>query len=170
MSRVFVVAIVALVVVTAAGAAGPKNGLVTFVRCCAPAGILVIGPEGRGERMIYRAAFDDAPLTPAWSPSGREIAFVPGAPRRGVWIMRGDGSRKHRLTAGKGDPLSPSWSPDGRRVVFADRPGDLYVVRVNGAGLEAAEPSDRPGDASGLGAEGRLDRLRARSRPLADAS
>src|SRR5262245_31827581 len=73
----------------AAPASGPaRNGLVAFVRCCGPAGIEAIRPDGSGEHRIYRALADDAPLTPSWSPDGRLLVFVPGASRPGVWVMR----------------------------------------------------------------------------------
>jgi len=126
----------------AARASGPaRNGLVAFVRCCGPAGIEVIRPDGSGEHRIYRALADDAPLTPSWSPDGRLLAFVPGASRPGVWVMRANGTSRRRVTVGNGDALFPSWSPGGRWLVFADisSPGgrrhDLYVVRASGSGV-----------------------------------
>jgi Tol biopolymer transport system component len=127
---------------TGAAEGGPyRNGLVAFVRCCGPAGIFVIRPNGTGERRVYRPAFDDAPLDPAWSPDATQIAFVPGSPRGGIWAMRGDGSRQRRVTPGRGDPLFPSWSPGGRFIAFADLGTtgtglhDLFRVRSNGSGL-----------------------------------
>src|SRR5215831_8638862 len=116
-----------------------RNGLVAFVRCCAPAGIYVIRPDGSGERRVYRALADDAPLDPSWSPDGRWLAFVPGAPPRGVWVMRQDGTSRHRVTPGNGDALFPSWSPGGRWIAYSDLSGtqselhDIYVVRATGS-------------------------------------
>jgi TolB protein len=146
------VVLVAVLALTATGGearaergSGPyRNGLVAFVRCCGlpAAGIYVIRPNGSGERQIYRAAADDAPLDPAWSPDGRRIAFVPGAPRGGVWVMQASGAKRHRIVAGKGDSLFPSWSPNGRSIVFADLGPrssgrhDLYLARASGGGLK----------------------------------
>jgi Tol biopolymer transport system component len=130
-----------------AAAAGPaggayRNGLIAFARCCEPTGIYVIRPDGSGERKLFTPVGDDAPLTPSWSPDGKQIAFVPGAPRGGVWVMQANGAKPRRITAGKGNSLFPSFAPDGKRIVFADlrssRSGfhDLYVVRTNGSGLK----------------------------------
>jgi Tol biopolymer transport system component len=125
---------------TAAGGYG--NGLVAYVRCCGPAGIYVIRADGGGRRLLFRALHDDGPLTPAWSPDSRSVAFVPGAARRGVWLMSGRGRGQRRVTVGRGDPLFPSWSPPGSALVFADldrrRTGrhDLFVVRANGTALK----------------------------------
>lgn len=149
-----IVALVGLLIAATASAAAPvvgererarsyRNGLVAFVRCCGPeTGIYVIEPNGRGERRIYTARHDDAPLNPAWSPKGTQIAFVPGAPAGGVWTMEADGSRRHRIVRGSGDALFPSWSSSGRAIIFADlqspRSGfhDLYVVQSSGRGLK----------------------------------
>jgi TolB protein len=118
-----------------------RNGLVAYIQCCGPARIYVIHTDGTGNRPLYRAAHDDAALTPAWSPDGKRLAFIPGAPRRGVWLISASGSGLHRVTAGRGDSLFPSWSPTGSALVYADlgrtRSGrhDLYRVRIDGAGL-----------------------------------
>jgi len=127
---------------TDSSSSGPyRNGLVAFVRCCGPAGIFVIRQDGSDERRIYRAPFDDAPLDPAWSPDGKRIAFVPGGPRGGVWVMQASGGKPHQITPGNGDSLFPSWSPGARWIVFADLSSprielhDLYVARANGSGL-----------------------------------
>ena len=71
------------------------------------------GQNGAGRRLIYRALHDDAPLTPAWSPNGKQIAYVPGAPLGGLWVMNANGTGRHRIVRGNGDPLFPSWSTDG---------------------------------------------------------
>jgi Tol biopolymer transport system component len=122
--------------------AGPyRNGLVAFVRCCGPTGLFVVRPDGGGARRIYTPRGDDAPLDPAWSPNGRQIAYVPGGTRDGLWVMGSSGGKRRRVVTGRGDALFPSWSPDGSKIVFADlgstRSGfhDLYVVRTNGSGL-----------------------------------
>ena len=125
-------------------AAGPyRNGLIAFVRCCGPeTGIYVIRPDGSGEKRLFEPVGDDAPLDPVWSPGGKQIAFVPGAPRGGVWVMHASGAKQRRITVGKGDSLFPGWAPSGKWIVFTDlgssRSGfhDLYLVRTNGSGLK----------------------------------
>jgi Tol biopolymer transport system component len=119
--------------------AGPYwNGLVAYTQCCGPAGIFVIRADGSGRHLVYRAVHDDAPLTPAWSPNGKRLAFIPGAPRGGVWLVSASGTGLHRVTGGRGDSLFPSWSPTGSTLVYADldrtRSGrhDLYRVRNDG--------------------------------------
>jgi TolB protein len=135
-------AAVALALV-AAHASGPShNGLVAFVRCCGTGtGIYTVRANNTGQRLIYRALHDDAPLTPAWSPNGKQIAYVPGAPLGGLWVMNANGTNRHRIVRGNGDPLFPSWSTDGTKIVFADlatprtHQHDIFVVRTNGTGL-----------------------------------
>jgi len=152
-SRTLAVAAMAAAIAAAgASARGPyRNGLVAFDRCCgAPTGIYAVKPDGTGEKLLYAAKADDAPLTPAWSPDGKQIAFVPGAPAGGLWAMQANGTKRRRITAGKGDPLFPSWSTDGKSIVFADlgspssQKHDIYVVRANGTGLKrlTSAPAD----------------------------
>lgn len=136
-------ALAAASVADSATTAGPyRNGLVAYIECCGPAGVYLIRADGSGRHLIFRAVHDDAPLTPAWSPNGRRLALIPGAARRGVWLVSASGTGLHRVTAGRGDPLFPSWSPTGSALVYADldrtRSGrhDLYRVRTDGAALK----------------------------------
>jgi Tol biopolymer transport system component len=123
---------------------GPyRNGLIAFARPGNGGALYVIRPDGTGQRQIFfTPRGSDTYLSPAWSPDGKWIAFVPGPPRKGLWMMRADGSKLHRITIGKGNPGGPSWSPNGKRIVFADQqsPGsdyrDIYVVRTDGSGLK----------------------------------
>jgi TolB protein len=74
--------------------------------------------------------------TPAWSPSGRSIAFVrgnAGTPDRGaaIWRMSSDGSQLQRVTSWSGYVGDLTWSPDGARIAFT-RSGKLHVIRANG--------------------------------------
>ena len=49
-----------------------------------------------------------------------------------LYLVRRDGSRRHKLSAEPG--AGCSWSPDGSTVVFAGG-GDIRTIRADGAGL-----------------------------------
>ena len=82
---------------------------------------------------------------PAWSPDGRQIAYVDGEsvpsgqPSRigGLFVMDADGDNVRRLTRGNVD-TDPAWSPRGNEIAFArcECPNassahlDLYVMNV----------------------------------------
>jgi Tol biopolymer transport system component len=65
----------------------------------------------------------------AWSPTGREIAFVENDTVSLFNLRSGDVTR---LRPG----FSPSWSPNGKRIVFADwHFGSIYVMNRDGSHL-----------------------------------
>src|SRR2546428_830321 len=76
--------------------------------------------------------------SPAWSPTGREIAFTSdrtGTPQ--VYVMDREGGNLKRLTYEVGYTDSPSWSPKGDQIAFVSRTGsgfDIYVCRADGSG------------------------------------
>lgn len=104
-----------------------------------PGDIAVVGVAGGRPRRVTTdpAAESD----PAWSPDGRWIVYVrrtPGTSARELWLVRPDGSGRHRLTRFQAGTFSPAWSPDGRRIAFAsDRLGrfDVYTIAPSGKDL-----------------------------------
>jgi TolB protein len=123
----------------AAGTTGPyANGRIAYTYCCGQAIIYTVRPDGGGRRSVYRAVNDDAPLTPSWAPDGTQLAFVPGAVRRGLWVMSASGRGLRRITLGRGDVLFPTWSPRGRALAFADLQNDtsgrhdIFLVGIAG--------------------------------------
>jgi Tol biopolymer transport system component len=145
------------------------NGLIAFARGGNGEALFVIGPDGTGERQIFNPQADDTYLAPAWSPDGKWIAFTPGPPRKGLWMMRANGSRLHRITIGKGAPGQPSWSPNGKWIAFADRQSprsdkhDIYVVRTNGFGLKRLTRSVLAEDSPAWGPYGEIVFVRGRN-------
>jgi TolB protein len=75
----------------------------------------------------------------AWSPSGRQIAFVSDrdGPRHRAWtkihVVNLDGSGLRNLSRSPAYDSDPAWSPDGRTIAFI-RNFDLYVMRADGSG------------------------------------
>ncbi len=82
--------------------------------------------------------FDPAPLTtdasdtaPAWSPDGRQIAFI--SARAGNWeIYTVDVAtgQELRLTEHPAADVAPAWSPDGKRLAFLSNREGAWAVYV----------------------------------------
>src|SRR5438874_12783368 len=109
-------------------------------------GALAVGSNFAGPRAahtgIYRIDSNGANLKqltrnrpdtePAWSPSGSAIAFARFLPsgRTQLWVMRADGSGRHRVS--KRTASWPTWSPNGRRIAFVDARLNLWSMRADG--------------------------------------
>jgi Tol biopolymer transport system component len=93
--------------------------------------------------LTYDRAVDTAP---AWSPDGRQIAFVSSrgnpAGNSSLYLMQADGSAPHRLNKDGPEALNevaPAWSPSAQVLVFGAsqvRSGaqgfQLHLIGVNG--------------------------------------
>src|SRR4026209_2383709 len=69
----------------------------------------------------------DGASQPAWSPDGKQLAFVravDGRPQ--IFILSFAGGEPMQLTKFKYGASAPRWSPDGKKIAFAAtvRPGD----------------------------------------------
>ncbi|MDD0809922.1 Tol-Pal system beta propeller repeat protein TolB [Curvibacter sp. RS43] len=76
-------------------------------------------------------------ISPAWSPSGGQIAYVSFESRKPVVYVHDVASGKRRLIANfKGSNSAPAWSPDGRQLAVTltrDGGSQLYTIdAVNG--------------------------------------
>jgi TolB protein len=93
------------------------------------------------KRVMYFPRFPGTNSAPAWSPSGRELAFsssMRGDPE--IWKVNSDGTHPVQLTfAPHSDNTSPVWNPKtGKQIVFvSDRGGlpGLYMMGEDGADL-----------------------------------
>lgn len=85
--------------------------------------------------------------TPAWSPTGKRIAFArtiipPGTATSypEIWTVAPNGSGARRLTHNSLSEMAPAWSPDGRLIAYQRQPRpnskswDLWVMRADGGG------------------------------------
>ena len=88
----------------------PDGRRLVFVRSSRgrDGGIWIADADGRHERPLARGSF------PAWSPSGRQIAFTR---RDELYVVPAAGGSPSRLAAAPA--AMPAWSPDGRSIVFA---------------------------------------------------
>ena len=75
------------------------------------------------------------PMSPAWSPDGRWLAFAMAGD---IWRVPATGGSAEQLTQGPWYHFEPSWSPDGTRIVMTVDTGDgldLAVLQVEGGGV-----------------------------------
>ncbi len=80
-------------------------------------------------------------LSPAWAPSGRELAF--SSSRSGdpeIWIADTNGSLARRVTSFKGPDVSPTYNPKtGAQIAWiSGRTGlpQLYIMETDGSGVQ----------------------------------
>jgi Tol biopolymer transport system component len=102
--------------------------------------IRVMNADGSHLRSLAHSSADER--EPAWSPSGRKIAFSASqAPHRTwIYVMNADGRGRRALThPAASDDHEPTWSPDGRTIAFArtgsSGKGDIFLVNIDGSGL-----------------------------------
>jgi Tol biopolymer transport system component len=78
---------------------------------------------------------------PAWSPSGRELAFSREEKGiRSIFIKNLESGEDRQLTRGNYDDIQPAWSPDGGSILFVRarqagtrlEPGDVFGLFLDG--------------------------------------
>jgi TolB protein len=123
---------------------------------------------------LTNSKFDER--NPAWSPDGKQIAFISERERGSqIFVMNADGSDVRNLT---NDPKRfdshPAWSPDGRRIAFStafstppqneqhreiwvmDADGENVTSLTAGANRYDALPYWLPGNQIGFFSDGQL--------------
>ena len=122
-----------------AHAAGPPTmkSLIAYVR----SGDIYVS-KGVAEKRLTSGGGNSRPR---WSPDGKRIAYVNGGR---LWVMRGDGTLKKRLTTRAA--AGPSWSPDGKWIAFGSLscsggPG-VYRVAAGGGQPEVLFPRECQGE------------------------
>jgi TolB protein len=78
-------------------------------------------------------------ISPAWSPDGKELAYVSFESQKAVVYTQEVASGKRRAIANfRGSNSAPAWSPDGQQIALTlSREGgsQLYVMNRSGEGL-----------------------------------
>jgi hypothetical protein len=80
---------------------------------------------------------------PAWSPDGRQLAFVASPAggenlsQRQIFVMSADGSGRTQLTSGPGPHANPTWSPDGAWIAYVAQENSadwqVWAMRADGS-------------------------------------
>ncbi|MFL5618743.1 MAG: hypothetical protein ACJ79A_10170 [Gemmatimonadaceae bacterium] len=95
--------------------------------------IWVVDSDGEGATAVSESS---TPISPAWHPTGRMIAYATYLPA-GISVLDLASGRSRTLVNGPGVFISPIFTPDGANVVYAhgvDQGVDLYIASLSGGG------------------------------------
>ncbi|WP_240980109.1 Tol-Pal system beta propeller repeat protein TolB [Ramlibacter agri] len=92
--------------------------------------------DADGENAQSALASPEPIISPAWSSSGQQLAYVSFESRKPVVYVHDVGSGKRRLIANfRGSNSAPAWSPDGRTLAVTltrDGGSQLYTIPAEG--------------------------------------
>lgn len=109
------------------------------------ANLWLAASDGKKSRILTRDA--GMQYDPAWSPDGRQIAYISSYGYRTgeLYIIGSDGKNKHRLTRNKAIELLPAFSPDGKRIAYvSDGTGnyEIWIMEAGGTGMRRLTNSE----------------------------
>jgi TolB protein len=94
----------------------------------------VTDADGEGGQIAL--ASPDPIISPAWSPSGRELAYVSFESQKAVvWVQDVATGQRRALANFRGSNSAPAWSPDGRDLALTlsrDSVAQLYLMSRDG--------------------------------------
>jgi TolB protein len=94
----------------------------------------VTDADGEGGQVAL--ASPEPIISPAWSPDGRQLAYVSFETQKAVVWVQDLGSGERRMVASfRGSNSAPAWSPDGKRLAVTlsqDGIAQLYTMAVAG--------------------------------------
>jgi len=91
-------------------------------------------------RLVNFQSVGGTNLSPAWSPSGQQLAFSSSRTSDPeIWVSDPQGAVAHRITNYKGPDVSPTWNPKtGAQIAWiSGRTGlpQLYIMDTDGSGV-----------------------------------
>jgi len=112
--------------------------------------IVVQNVDGTGARVVAPLGTSGAP---AWSPDGRQIAFLQ---RDALWLMDADGSNPHSLSLGLPVNTRIAWSPDGKKLaVGTGSPSRIAIVDLASLAYSYIGPASAQQDHPAWSPDGR---------------
>ena len=106
--------------------------------------------DGSAPRQLTTAK--EGATQPAWSPDGRQIAFVRLVDgKTQIFILSLDGGEPIQFTRFRYGASSPKWSPDGKDILFAARINLREMIKdstLNSGHALPAWPNEKPGIAA----------------------
>jgi TolB protein len=98
----------------------------------------VADSDGEGAQSALRST--EPIISPSWSPSGSQLAYVSFESRKPVVYVHDVTTGKRRLVANfKGSNSAPSWSPDGKTLALTlsrDGGAQIYLLDATAPGAE----------------------------------
>ena len=94
----------------------------------------VTDADGEGGQVAL--ASPEPIISPAWSPSGRQLAYVSFETQKAVvWVQDLTTGARRLVASFRGSNSAPAWSPDGTRLAMTlsqDGPSQLYMMPAEG--------------------------------------
>jgi TolB protein len=98
----------------------------------------VADADGEGGQVAVNSA--EPLISPAWSPDGKELAYVSFESQKAVVIAQDVSTGKRRTIASfRGSNSAPAWSPDGQQLALTlsrDGGAQLYLMNRFGEGVK----------------------------------